>query len=68
MNFVYLHIVLFTVWMLFFDSKPWPTLTRVGRQYCLQAFRDAAETSARWDLARQTRSTMLRYTASSAAF
>ena len=27
MNFVYLHIVLFTVWMLFFESKPWPTLT-----------------------------------------
>jgi uncharacterized membrane protein len=27
MNFVYLHILLFTVWMLFFESKPWPTLT-----------------------------------------
>jgi uncharacterized membrane protein len=27
MNFVYIHIVLFTVWMLFFESKPWPTLT-----------------------------------------
>jgi uncharacterized membrane protein len=29
MNFVYLHIVLFAVWMLFFESKPWPTLTLV---------------------------------------
>jgi hypothetical protein len=27
MNFVYLHIALFTVWMLFIESKPWPTLT-----------------------------------------
>jgi uncharacterized membrane protein len=29
MNFVYLHIVLFTVWMLFIESKPWPTLTLI---------------------------------------
>jgi uncharacterized membrane protein len=29
MNFVYLHVVLFTVWMLFLESKPWPTLTLV---------------------------------------
>src|SRR5260370_38578018 len=29
MNFVYLHVVLFAVWMLFFESKPWPTLTLV---------------------------------------
>jgi uncharacterized membrane protein len=29
MNFVYIHIVLFTVWMLFIESKPWPTLTLV---------------------------------------
>jgi uncharacterized membrane protein len=28
-NFVYLHVVLFTVWMLFIESKPWPTLTLV---------------------------------------
>jgi uncharacterized membrane protein len=27
MNFVYLHIVVFIVWMLFIESKPWPTLT-----------------------------------------
>ena len=27
MRFVYLHAVLFTVWMLFFESPPWPTLT-----------------------------------------
>ena len=27
MNFVSLHVVLFTVWMLFIESKPWPTLT-----------------------------------------
>ena len=26
MNFVYLHVALFTVWMLFIESKPWPTL------------------------------------------
>jgi uncharacterized membrane protein len=29
MNFVYLHIVLFTVWMLFVESSPWPTLTLI---------------------------------------
>jgi uncharacterized membrane protein len=29
MNFVYLHIALFTIWMVFFESKPWPTLTLV---------------------------------------
>jgi uncharacterized membrane protein len=29
MNFVYLHIALFTIWMLFIESKPWPTLTLV---------------------------------------
>jgi uncharacterized membrane protein len=27
MNFVYLHAVLFAIWMLFFESSPWPTLT-----------------------------------------
>jgi uncharacterized membrane protein len=27
MSFVYLHAVLFAVWMLFFESNPWPTLT-----------------------------------------
>ena len=27
MQFVYLHIVIFTIWMLFIESKPWPTLT-----------------------------------------
>jgi uncharacterized membrane protein len=29
MNFVYLHIVLFIIWMLFIESKPWPTLTLI---------------------------------------
>ena len=29
MNFVYLHIALFTVWMLFLETEPWPTLTLV---------------------------------------
>src|SRR5499427_6230023 len=29
MNFVYIHIALFTVWMLFIESKPWPTLTLI---------------------------------------
>ena len=29
MQFVYIHIVLFTVWMLFIESKPWPTLTLI---------------------------------------
>ena len=29
MNFVYIHIVLFTVWMLLIESKPWPTLTLI---------------------------------------
>jgi uncharacterized membrane protein len=29
MNFVYLHIALFTAWMLFIESKPWPTLTLI---------------------------------------
>jgi uncharacterized membrane protein len=27
MNFVYLHIALFTIWMLLIESEPWPTLT-----------------------------------------
>jgi uncharacterized membrane protein len=29
MRFVYVHIVLFTVWMLFLERSPWPTLTLV---------------------------------------
>jgi uncharacterized membrane protein len=29
MNFVYIHIVLFTVWMLWIEHKPWPTLTLI---------------------------------------
>jgi uncharacterized membrane protein len=29
MNFVYLHIALFLVWMLVLESPPWPTLTLV---------------------------------------
>ena len=29
MNFVYLHMALFTIWMLFIESKPWPTLTLI---------------------------------------
>jgi uncharacterized membrane protein len=29
MNFVYLHIVLFAVWMLFIEKSPWPTLTLI---------------------------------------
>jgi uncharacterized membrane protein len=29
MNFVYLHIVLFAVWMLVFEKNPWPTLTLI---------------------------------------
>jgi uncharacterized membrane protein len=29
MHFVYLHVVLFAVWMIFFETKPWPTLTLV---------------------------------------
>jgi uncharacterized membrane protein len=29
MNFVYLHVVLFTVWMLVFEKSPWPTLTLI---------------------------------------
>ncbi len=29
MNFVYLHIALFTLWMLFIESKPWPMLTLI---------------------------------------
>ena len=28
MNFVYLHVVLFTVWILFVESKPWPSACR----------------------------------------
>jgi len=27
MKFVYVHIVLFVVWMLFVEKNPWPTLT-----------------------------------------
>lgn len=29
MPFVYLHTVVFAVWMLFIESSPWPTLTLV---------------------------------------
>lgn len=29
MNFVYLHVALFTIWMLVIESKPWPTLTLI---------------------------------------
>ncbi len=29
MPFVYLHVALFTIWMLLLESKPWPTLTLV---------------------------------------
>jgi uncharacterized membrane protein len=29
MNFVYLHVVLFAVWMLVFEVSPWPTLTLI---------------------------------------
>ena len=29
MQFAYLHIVIFTIWMLFIESKPWPTLTLI---------------------------------------
>jgi uncharacterized membrane protein len=29
MNFVYLHIAIFALWMLFIESKPWPTLTLI---------------------------------------
>ncbi|HEY2299067.1 MAG TPA: DUF1003 domain-containing protein [Jatrophihabitans sp.] len=29
MNFVYLHIILFTVWMLVLEKSPWPTLTLI---------------------------------------
>jgi uncharacterized membrane protein len=27
MAFVYLHVVIFTVWMVFGEGNPWPTLT-----------------------------------------
>jgi uncharacterized membrane protein len=29
MQFVYIHVALFTIWMLFIESKPWPTLTLI---------------------------------------
>jgi uncharacterized membrane protein len=29
MRFVYVHIALFALWMLFFERSPWPTLTLV---------------------------------------
>src|SRR5499433_2703633 len=29
MNFVYIHIAIFTIWMLFIESTPWPTLTLI---------------------------------------
>jgi uncharacterized membrane protein len=29
MRFVYIHILVFAVWMLFVESNPWPTLTLV---------------------------------------
>jgi len=29
MPFVYLHVALFAIWMLFLESKPWPMLTLI---------------------------------------
>jgi uncharacterized membrane protein len=29
MQFVYIHVILFAVWMLVIESRPWPTLTLV---------------------------------------
>ncbi|HET6618074.1 MAG TPA: hypothetical protein VFH69_09720 [Gemmatimonadota bacterium] len=29
MQFVYLHVALFTIWMLFIEKSPWPTLTLI---------------------------------------
>ena len=29
MAFVYIHVALFALWMLFLERKPWPTLTLV---------------------------------------
>jgi uncharacterized membrane protein len=29
MQFVYIHVAIFTIWMLFIESKPWPTLTLI---------------------------------------
>jgi uncharacterized membrane protein len=29
MNFVYLHIAIFAIWMLFIEKSPWPTLTLI---------------------------------------
>ncbi|HYK29285.1 MAG TPA: DUF1003 domain-containing protein [Streptosporangiaceae bacterium] len=29
MTFVYIHIVFFTAWMVFVETKPWPTLTLI---------------------------------------
>ena len=29
MNFVYLHALLFALWMLVFEKSPWPTLTLI---------------------------------------
>ena len=29
MNFVYVHILLFALWMLVFEKSPWPTLTLI---------------------------------------
>jgi uncharacterized membrane protein len=29
MNFVYIHAILFAVWMLVFERSPWPTLTLI---------------------------------------
>jgi uncharacterized membrane protein len=29
MNFVYLHVALFAIWMLFLEKNPWPTLTLI---------------------------------------
>src|SRR5712672_4844053 len=29
MNFVYIHVALFAIWMLFIEKSPWPTLTLI---------------------------------------
>jgi uncharacterized membrane protein len=47
MKFVYVHIVLFAVWMLFFEKNPWPKLTLAVSLEAIFLRHDRAEPAGR---------------------
>ena len=49
MNFVYLHIALFAIWMLAVEKSPWPTLTLIVSLEAIGQNRQAAFQQAKAD-------------------